>query len=268
MTPPFNQRPHIYKHDSENSFSNNLVLNTYSDDQVLRKCNQDPYTVVQQYYNRFNAMWKVITSKDGGPLGVVTHFVWRLECQQRGAPHIHAKLWIRDAPVVGIDTEEDIKKFVLKYITCAIPDQQTSPLLYSRVDTFQRHKKCSRGVCLRHMRVKNKVISFCRFGYPRRATESFELHDVDKVVAERKLGVRREKMYSLPRTDAETRINDYNPWILSAWGANMDIQFIGEHSQKINLYLSGFVAFYCSKSLTSALLANLPVLYLQVYNKA
>ena len=54
----------------------------------------------------------------------------------------------------------------------------------------------------------------------------------------------RQRIYTLPRSAAEVRINDYNPLILYLWKANVDIQYVAESS----LALAGYVTAYVNKA--------------------
>ena len=38
------------------------------------------------------------------------------------------------------------------------------------------------------------------------------------------------KIYQISCTEAEVRVNDYNPLLLLLWKANVDIQFVAEFS--------------------------------------
>ena len=49
------------------------------------------------------------------------------------------------------------------------------------------------------------------------------------------------KMYTLPRSPEEIRINNYNPLLLMLWKANMDLQFVGESTVVIANYVTGYV---------------------------
>ena len=51
----------------------------------------------------------------------------------------------------------------------------------------------------------------------------------------------RNRIYQLVRTEAEKRINYYNPLLLMLWKANIDIQFVGEASLALAHYVSGYV---------------------------
>lgn len=203
--------------------------------------NIDPMTVVMQFYRRVDALFRVLTDPDGGPLGIVEHYFWRAEMQARGAPHIHCKLWVKDAPIIGVDSDNDVKKFIGKYITCELPNKDASPDLYKLVTTYQIHSKCT-ATCFRKKQVAGKWVTFCRFGYPRKPSSEMVLHTVQSVMRNRKLGRKQGvKLYQTIRNDDETRINDYNPAILLMFGSNMDLQYIGEISQTINFYMTSLV---------------------------
>ena len=73
--------------------------------------------------------WKVILK--GQVLGIVDHFYWKKEYQNRGSPHYHVLLWIRDAPLIDSlgDDPEKVLDWIQDRITCHIPDEQGSPEL-------------------------------------------------------------------------------------------------------------------------------------------
>ena len=49
-----------------------------------------------------------------------------------------------------------------------------------------------------------------------------------------------KKIYKLPRSAQEIRINNYNP-VLLLWKANIDLQFVGESSLAVAQYVTGYV---------------------------
>ena len=51
----------------------------------------------------------------------------------------------------------------------------------------------------------------------------------------------RNKIYQLCRTEVEAVVNDYNPTLLLAWKANMDIQFAAESSLALANYVTAYV---------------------------
>ena len=72
-------------------------------------------------------------------------------------------------------------------------------------------------------------------GFPRPVCETAQLNPVQESLKF------RNRIYQLVRTEAETRVNDYNPMLLMLWKANIDIQFVAEASLALAHYVSGYV---------------------------
>jgi len=66
------------------------------------------------------------------------------------------------------------------------------------------------------------------------------MRDVVSLIAGRKQLKHKSRFYDLPRIDIEIGINNYNPILLTAWEGNMDIQFIGEKSSLLTLYITKY----------------------------
>ena len=64
-------------------------------------------SVSRQFSNKFHAFFKKVLLK-GNVLGVVSHYFWKKEYQNRGTPHYHVLLWIQDAPVIGVDDTQKV----------------------------------------------------------------------------------------------------------------------------------------------------------------
>ena len=47
---------------------------------------------------------------------------YRVEYQQRGSPHIHMLIWLDNAPVIGVDKDEDVVAYIDRIITCSKPE--------------------------------------------------------------------------------------------------------------------------------------------------
>ncbi len=152
-----------------------------------------------------------------------------------GAPHYHI------GPVIGINENSEVFKWIEERITCRIPDQKTNPELYAMVTKYQMHK-CS-AYFRRKRKVKGMFITKCRFGFPRQEMEKGYIFNVNECLKSRK------KMYGLSRSDLEVRVNDYNLLILLLTKANMDIQFIAESS----LSLAHYVTVYVTKAEKSSM---------------
>lgn len=97
------------------------------------------------------------------------------------------------------------------------------------------------GTCKRYMNVGRKTIPFCRFGFPRQMTNTTKLNLENRPYSH--LPGMRGKLYNIQRSEHEIYINDYNPPILSATNANMDIQFVSD----IHTSMIDYVTAYSSK---------------------
>ncbi|MCP4491608.1 MAG: AAA family ATPase [Gammaproteobacteria bacterium] len=202
-------------------------------------CSLDPVTVTNQFELRFRSFLNEIILDKDGPLGQVEHFYWRLEYQMRGAPHIHMKLWIKDCPILGKETDEKILDWIQKRITCVLPNPQKNPQLSNLVKQYQTHS-CTAS-CRRSVKRSGRWFMQCRFGFPRPATDIAKLNSLSDSVKSRKNGKRIIKLYNLPRKTTETNINDYNPAMLLFWQGNIDIQFCGESSLVLNRYITSYM---------------------------
>ena len=74
-----------------------------------------------------------------------------------------------------------------------------------------------------------------QIGFPRKPSESLKVHCVEEKLKKRQI------FYQISLTEAEVRVNDYNPLLLLLWKANMDIQFVSESSLALAHYVSGYV---------------------------
>jgi hypothetical protein len=110
--------------------------------------------------------------------------------------------------------------------------QASNPELHQLVTKYQYHK-CTITVIVRNESV---ALSSPAAGSGFRDDESASMLSVDECM---KLSHR--KMYNLPRSPEEIRINNYNPLLLMLWKANMDLQYIGESSLAIAQYVTGYV---------------------------
>ena len=208
----------------------NNVSSSYS---TGRLRTEDPISVSRKFSQKFHDFFNTVVLK-GEVLGKVTHHFYKKEYQARGAPHYHILLWIEGDPVAGSDDGDVVLQWIQERITCRIPEEASNPELHQLVTKYQFHK-CN-SYCRRRKRVKDTFITRCRFGFPRQERDEATLLTVEECM---KLSHR--KMYNLPRSKVETRINNYNPLILMLWKANMDLQYVGESSLAIAQYVTGYV---------------------------
>ena len=257
----------------------------YSDENVdnltwAEKCRliqSDPATCARHFDRQVQLLFRFLKD-DVEPLGPLVDYFYRVEFQQRGSPHIHCLLWIKDSPKIDNDMQ-CVVEFIDKYISCAKPtvesDEEMSVLVAN-----QMH---------RHSHTGRKGRKFkCRFGFPKppmpntvileelpadmdvnaklahgkaykvieeelKAMGTGEAIDFEEFLARLKLtydeyilAVRsslKSTMIFLKRTPSEIRVNAYNPALIKAWRANMDIQFV------TNVYACAmYIASYVTKS--------------------
>ena len=189
-----------------------------------------------------------------------TDYWLRFEWQHRGSPHVHGLAWLPDTPDVkqlhdsASDTlEEDIIRHADQLVStvnpAVLPDgsniadapapkvdphicnkaygdiQDLDKDLADLVATCQRHTRCSASYCLRTKHGKQE----CRFGYPK------PLQPHTAIVTE------DEPTLLTARNDG--MINSFNPVQLSAWRANVDIQYIVSRQRVLQ---------YCTKYVTKS----------------
>lgn len=99
----------------------------------------DPVATSRFIDNKLKAILDFITS-DAEPIGKVTHYYYRREYQGRDLQHFHFQIWIENAPIIGVSSNERIIEFVSKYCTCSMPDKNLSPILHYRVMNYQSHR--------------------------------------------------------------------------------------------------------------------------------
>jgi hypothetical protein len=107
-------------------------------------CAMNPVSVSIHFTKKWDSIFNCLIKTKENPLfGEVSDYFWRIEYQARGAPHIQCLLWIKNAPVNGINTPDEIEKFISSIATCSIQESAASPTLHSLVTKFQKHK-CNR----------------------------------------------------------------------------------------------------------------------------
>ena len=214
------------------------------------------------FYERIS---KFIKAFYVGILGA-TDYWFRFEWQHRGSPHVHGLAWLPDAPDVErllssddtsglLDAVEQITSYVDSLVTTmnsgipadgnnlqnATPLPKTKPHVCNRsyaeikdlsmdlvdlIATCQRHTRCSTAYCLKNKKGKQE----CRFGYPK------PLQQVTSIITQED----GEPVVLTARND--NLLNGYNPVQLSAWRANVDMQYVVSRRKVIK-----YVAKYATK---------------------
>ena len=191
---------------------------------ISQMTSADPHNTAIYVNTRFKAFLAFLQTAPY-PIGKIKHYFFRREYQGRGMVHFHCLFWIKDGPIIGVNSDEEVSDFIQKYVTCQLPD--TNDPLFKLVDENQRHY-CN-SYCTRTYTGKVQKTKYCRFKFPRDECLNFILNDVAKSIAARRTP-KKMRLYDLCRDKNETNINDYNPACLEETGGNMDLQFIGEES--------------------------------------
>ena len=120
----------------------------------------NPVTVARMFDKRFHSFLKnVIISRDQ-PIGKVKDYFYRVEFQQRGSPHTHCLFWIENAPRLGVDSDEEVIKFIDSYISCILPSEEEESELNDIISHVQVHSR-------KHSKSCKKKGTECRFHFPR-----------------------------------------------------------------------------------------------------
>ena len=82
---------------------------------------QNPITGVCMFQCRFQSFFSQYLLNDVHPLGHITDYVIKIEFQMRVSPHAHCLLWMKDAPKIKQDSDDDVCRFIDKYITAVVP---------------------------------------------------------------------------------------------------------------------------------------------------
>ena len=235
-------------------------LNNLTWQEKCRLIQSDPVTCARHFDFQFNTFLKDVLMSEIAPIGKIKDWFYRVEYQQRGSPHIHMLIWLENAPVYGVDKDEDVVAYIDSIITCRKPNNDPELIELVNRQTHRHSHTC-----------KKKAKNICRFNYPQppmRYTQILhpldddtpqtvvktskdlwksirdELNDLkegkditfDELLEELDVS---ERQYSLAirsslncptlflkRSPNELKINNYNTICLLAWRANMDIQYV------------------------------------------
>ena len=119
----------------------------------VEKCKwlrSNPVTASRQFKHRLDQFFREFIGRKANPIGELQDYMIRIEFQARGSPHAHTILWIKDAPKLDINTDEEVISFIDKYQTCVIPDEENTDLR-NLVLSLKKHVHSStcrkRGSC-------------------------------------------------------------------------------------------------------------------------
>lgn len=228
----------------------------------------NPVTVARHFHYRLQSFFHNCILTPAQPLGPVEDYVIRIEFQQRGSPHAHIVLWIKDAPQLGVDTDEQVTEFINRYQTASLCEDEDVNELVRTVQTHNHSSYCRKN-------------GTCRFEFPKPPSNKtliatckeegiMEANNVMKSVYQKihkfgdtvsnitleeileMCGISQEEYSAalavtkkgskiiLQRTTKDLSTNPFNKHILKFWGANMDLQYIVDCYACV-MYLASYV---------------------------
>ena len=219
----------------------------------------NPVTAARQFQYRLELMFKDILKSNAHPLGEIIDYVIRIEFQARGSPHAHTLLWVKNAPKLDLDSDEVVCQFIDEHVTCAASGDDSLANFVGQLQTHSHSSYCRKKGSCRFSFPKppsmQTVVAREPVDEEDMAEVQFEAKKVLKAVHEvltdaetpddismeellRKAEVEEDEYMQsmkvsqkgnniiLKRDPCEVFINAYNPTILKAWQANIDIQYI------------------------------------------
>lgn len=225
-----------------------------------RLIQSDPVTCARHFDYQVNQFLRKFLLSSAEPLGRISDWFYRVEYQQRGSPHIHMLIWIEDAPEFQIKSDAEVTAYIDKIISCQKPTDNPELLnlvnrqLHRHSHTCRKNTKieCRFNYPQPPMR-ETKILYPLDTDMPQTEVKmhkdtwkSIKKHLDDmregeditfeqlllelKMTEENYLLAVRSSLKAatvfLKRNPNELRINNYNAACLSAWRANMDIQFV------------------------------------------
>ena len=225
----------------------------------------NPLPIDQMFHKRLESFFTDFLLSEAHPLGEISEHVEKIEFQARGSPHAHCLIWVKDAPKVDEQSDDEVCQFVDRYIHGKIPcDSEGNSDIHGLVKKLQGHAHSP--YCRPHVNAK------CRFNFPRPPTtktiiarnkidmcdgsidEKIRRH-VMQLVHERieedngsvlkeilenenipeevyldclRASSHRGTNVILERDISDTKTNNYNADCLKLWRANMDLQYVAD----------------------------------------
>ena len=103
-------------HDKEYTDNDILNMSWYTKSELIKS---DPVTCARHFDHSFQRFLYDFLMSSYHPIGKINDYFIRVEFQQRGSPHIHMLVWIKDAPQYGENSDDEITKFTDQYVTCS-----------------------------------------------------------------------------------------------------------------------------------------------------
>ena len=119
---------------------------------------QNPVTGVRMFQHRLESFFSQFLLSGKQPLGHITDHVIKIEFQMRGSPHAHCLLWVKEAPKLDRDTDEEVCTFIDRYITAVLLEMcQQNAHSIELMKNLQKHMHSDYCWCN----------NMCRFAFPK-----------------------------------------------------------------------------------------------------
>ncbi|KAH7713457.1 hypothetical protein AAVH_19195 [Aphelenchoides avenae] len=178
-----------------------------------------PDLLARVFYLKLKKLIEDIKGRNGAPgcFGKLKTFVYTVEYQKRGLPHVHMLITLDNAN--KLKTANDIDKV----ISAKIPDQQRDPLLYELVKSNMVHGPCDQASfpCL-------DVKGNCTKKFPKAFLEQTRLEE-DGYPLYRRSQNGRELLYGNgpnPRRADNRWIVPYCPALLKKYNCHMNVEIV------------------------------------------
>ena len=152
----------------------------------------------------FSKRWETfLTAK---PQGEITDFFSRIEFQNRGSPHVHCFLCVKDAPnMETIEGRSLAVDFINKYISAQLPKEEG--LLKTLVQSLQTHAHT-------HTCYRTKSKQACQFNFSREVSSETQIQLSN-------IANTSGRFYKMARNEDSIWINPYNSRVLMQWNSNV-----------------------------------------------
>ena len=111
--------------------------------------------------------------------------------------------------------------------------------MHGLVKQYQIHK-CN-NYCTKSYLKNGIFFKKCSFGFPRPLKTNTQLNDAIDCLAVSKAKQPRKRLYHIKRSPDEQFINDYNPALLLANQANINVQYLGSFSSRVPEYVVDYI---------------------------
>ena len=222
----------------------------------------NPVTGVRMFLHRVENFFSRYLLSSANPIGNISDYVIKIEFQMRGTPHAHCLVWVKDAPKIDKNSDEEVCQFIDKYITAVLPGTRES-LSHDKKLMLRLQQHSHSDYCRRNKK--------CRFGFPKAPSQKTVIsrkpeNDCAEVMIDNAKDVLKKVQDELSSNDSglydtveellfaagvgtdtyarclmisargpnivlrrspqDIYINSCNRDILRLWGANVDLQYV------------------------------------------